>query len=691
MPEEFGTSELIREFLDEAEEHFRVLNRDLLAIEDMIDSEGELPAELLDEMFRSVHTLKGLSAMFDLAGIRELAHKVEAVFDQMRKRTLRPTHSCLDLLFASVDALQQAVSLFESGAEDPAALDEATLAVAQFLESADSPAGQDQPTAGAAGELSEYSKARLAQAAVEGVRALSIRLRWGIELRLGSLRVRDVEAALGTSGEVLEVHPILVDLPVIEAVDPTLSDLTFEVLVLSDRTDQEIADSLGVGLSAIADTRPVRVAGGGQTPATAPVAMSSQVQPRSVAPTHAANVVRVDIRRLDELVELTGELVTARTSLQELARQLLSEHRRDDTVVALHQVVKDTSALVNGLQESVMGLRMVAIDHVFSKFPRVIRDLVRVSGKQVRLAVEGADTELDKRVIEQVEDPLLHILRNACDHGIETPEARTAAGKAPEGVITLTAWTEGGEVVVSCRDDGAGLDIERIVARAAAAGELDTDENLTPERIAELIMTPGFTTSETVTHVSGRGVGLDVVRRKTMELGGRVEVTSERGSGTTFTLRLPLTMAIIPALIVWSSGQRFAIPLSVVSGAMRVQSEGVKTVHGVEILDLDGETLPILRLRDVLCLPVAESSDRFFVIETRGAGQRFGLAVDRLVGQQEIVVKSLDDTVGSAEGVSGATILGDGTVVPILDVQALVRLRERARQTADVGVTGGGA
>lgn len=695
MAEQFGAGELMREFLDEAEEHFRVLNRDLLALEQAIESGDDLPTAMLDEMFRSMHTLKGLSAMFELTRIRELAHKIEAVYDQMRKGVFRPTRDCIDLLFSATDALQRSVAAIESGVPEDESLDEALDAVADFLACGTSESTATVVSGPAAPSVGEYAAERLSRAADEGLRAVRIRMRWGIELRLGTLRVRDVEAALGPGGEVLEIRPLLDEVAPLESVDPVMSDFAVEVLALSEWSDQEIADHLGVGIGAFGGDAAGQAAPGPRSGAPAVREATGEVPERvREAPiaARAANAVRVDIRRLDELVEITGELVTARTSLQELAARLLQRNRRDESVLALSQAVKQTSMLINGLQESVMGLRMVAIDHVFSKFPRVVRDLSRVSGKQIVLAIEGAETELDKRVIEQVEDPLLHILRNACDHGIEGPGERLAQGKPAVGTITLRARTEGDEVVVECSDDGAGLDIGKIVTRAVESGTLSVDETLTPERIAEIIMAPGFSTSDSITHVSGRGVGLDVVRRKTMDLGGRVEVTSAPGEGTTFTLRLPLTMAIIPALIVRASGQRYALPLSAVNGVTRPQPGAVMTVQGAEVMDINGETVPLLRLRDILRIDTDQPDARLFAVETSGGGHRFALGVDGLVGQQEIVVKTLDETVGDAEGVSGASILGDGTVVPILDVQGLVRLHERAQgQTAGDASCGGGA
>jgi two-component system, chemotaxis family, sensor kinase CheA len=674
VPAEYGTEALLREFLEEAEDHFEVLNRDLLEIERGVAA-GSAPAgPLLDEMFRAVHTLKGLSAMFDFVHIKELAHAIEGVFDGMRKTSAVPEPATLDLLFASVDVLQHAVATV---LEDPEAdIDAAENAAADIERYLDAVAPSTADTVETAeGGLSEYTRKRLATAAGEGVRGLTIRLRWGIELRLGGLRMADIETALGNLGEVLEVRPALTELPPLAELDPASADVAFDVVVLSDRSDRDIADSLGLG---VASMRPMTREGAAATSPTPGAAAASA--PKAAGGGQGSSAVRVDIGRLDALVDLAGELVTARTRLKDLSAAITARDGKEELASALRLAVREVSGLVEQLQDSVMRLRMVPVGHLFSRFPRVVRDLARASGKEIQLAMHGEETELDKRVIEQIEDSLLHILRNACDHGIEPADEREAAGKPRAGTITLSATQEGDQVVISVSDDGRGLDVERIRSMAAEAGIAEEGDS-SDETLLDVIMSAGFSTATTVTELSGRGVGLDVVRRKTEDLGGHVQVESAEGRGTRFLLRIPLTLAIMPALLVETGGDRFAIPLSAVSGVLRIRKDELRSIEGVNVLDLRGETVAVVRLSEVLGLAqrdvraVGRRRDTCFVVDTLASGRRLGLLVDALIGQQEIVVKSLEDVLERrSQGVSGATILGDGSIVPILDTDRMVHL-----------------
>jgi two-component system, chemotaxis family, sensor kinase CheA len=674
MHDAFGTDALLREFMEEAEEHFDVLDTGLLALESAVRDGTGVDERLVNELFRSVHTVKGLSAMFELVDVKDLAHSVEGVFDRMRRGGMLPDEACLEQLFHAADVLRRAVA----EAADPARDARETTAAAHDLDAL--VAGDGAETAQAAaetGELSEYASRRLEEAPGQGLRAIRITLRWGIELRLGTLRRRHVERSLGTGGELLEVRPLLAGLPQLDEFDPVDGDVAVVAVAVTDRTDQDVADDIGIGVSAIAAleghaTRPADTA-----------ASTGDAQRGAVGGAlgaSATDIVRVDIRRLDGLVDLTGELVTGRTRLAELSSEIARRMGKDDAAMALSSAVKEVGLLVDQLQEHVMSLRMVPLGHLFSKFPRAIRDLAKMSGKEISLLTEGADTEIDKRVIERVEDPLLHIVRNACDHGIEGPEDRVAAGKPACASLTLAASQVGNHILIEVRDDGRGLDVERISRRAAELGLVAPGELLDHSRLIDTITAPGFSTASAVTDVSGRGVGLDVVKRKLAELGGTLEVDTVPGEGSTFRLRIPLTLAIIPALLVRCGGSRFAVPLAAVGGVLRIRARDVRTVQGVEVLDLRGETLPLAWLTDVLRLrKERELPDKRFVVETQAGGERFGLVVDGMAGQQEIVVKDLGNAVGDTPGISGATILGDGSVVPIVDIDRFVGLFAASR------------
>jgi two-component system chemotaxis sensor kinase CheA len=395
--------------------------------------------------------------------------------------------------------------------------------------------------------------------------------------------------------------------------------------------------------------------------------------------------VRVDIARLDDLMDLTGEIVTARTRLDDLAAHFRARDAKDPLTQSLAVAIKEIGAQIDLLQEAVTTLRMVPVRQLFSKFPRTVRDLAHRSGKQIRLVTEGERTELDKRLIEQVEDSMLHMVRNACDHGIEDPPVREAAGKPATGTVTLSARAEGNHVMIEVRDDGAGLDLAAIWQKAVDGGLVSPDAEMDKTAVAELIMRSGFSTAREVTNLSGRGVGMDVVRQRTAELGGTITIMSEPGQGTTITVRLPMTLAILPSLLVQESGRTFAVPIAAVAEALRVPGKAIRRLRGMHVMDLRGETIPVARLSTTLGLPEVKRArdQRVFVIVVATGEQRLGVMVDALAGQQSVVVKNLESAVGRAAGISGATILGDGSVVPIVDVDGLAALIVGSKMTKE--------
>jgi len=662
VSEAYSDDAMIREFLSEAEEHFQVLEHDLLELEQVLGDGRPAPRELVDEMFRATHTLKGLAAMFEFNQVKELGHACESVFDGLRSGDIALDRVVLDLLFTSIDSLKETTARAGEGLTCAAA-PISIASIGTFLE-----AGRGAPRAGEGCRAtpesgwSEYALHRLQQAP-SGSAARVLSLRWGIELRQGALSPESVATATG--GEIIETRTLKEPAGYLQLLDPDVADVAVEVLVLTSRTDQEIADALGVSGDRIREVNSPRAA-------DAAPSLDEHVARKTV---HA---VRVDIRRLDALMDLMGELVTARTRLVDLSAGLHESYPRDDEINELAVAVKDMSVLLNGVQERVMRMRMVPVGQLFAKFPRAVRDIARAEDKEIRLEFVGEETELDKRLIEQIEDPILHLLRNACDHGIELPYEREAVGKQRQGCVTLTASHEGGHIVLEVSDDGRGLDRGAIEQRARQldgwAGTLE------PELVAEVIMGAGFSTASEVTDVSGRGVGLDVVRRCLTEMGGTVEVDSSPGTGTTFRLRLPLTLAIVPALLVRIGDAVFCVPLSVVSEVMRVRAQDIGSVKGESILDLRSETLPLVHVGDILGVAGYDTTaSKYFVVEVVASGHRVGLLVDELAGRQEIVVKNLEDALGETPGVSGATILGDGSVAPILDVERIARLARGRR------------
>lgn len=391
---------------------------------------------------------------------------------------------------------------------------------------------------------------------------------------------------------------------------------------------------------------------------------------------HNHDTIRVAVDRLDNLLDLVGELVLERNRLL----QLVSDMAAEDTDAALRNALTDTSAqvdfLTTELQTAVMRTRMIPIGRVFNKFPRVVRDLAHTFGKQIALVIEGEDTELDKSLIEEISDPLVHLIRNAADHGIERPEVRRNSGKPVQGTIRLAAVQEGNHIVITIEDDGAGMEPERLRRKAVEAGLLTQRETaeMTDDDAFELIFRPGFSTAERVSKISGRGVGMDVVKTHITRLNGTIDITSSPGVGTRFTLRLPLTLAIIQSLLVQVSDETYALPLHTVDEVVRLNGHQVSTVRGQQVLRLRDRVLPLLRLSDVLEIPSRpETAPRYAVI-VGIAHYRLGLLVDALIGQKEIVIKPLGAYLRQIPAVAGSTILGDGRVIMILDVGDVIRL-----------------
>jgi two-component system chemotaxis sensor kinase CheA len=390
----------------------------------------------------------------------------------------------------------------------------------------------------------------------------------------------------------------------------------------------------------------------------------------------AGKSVRIDVARLDALLDLVGELVIDRTRLADLASRLGAAGGVDpDLAEALAEATQHLARITDELQDQVMQSRMLPIEHVFSRLPRLVRDLAQRSGKQVQLVVSGQETELDRSVIEEIGDPLIHLLRNAVDHGIEPPEERERAGKPGAGTIRLAASHEENQIVIVVEDDGRGISADGVKESALRKGLIAREqaERLSADEAVNLIFTPGFSTRTEVTDISGRGVGMDIVRANIERLNGSVAVRTAPGRGTRFTIRLPLTLAIIRALLVRVAGETYALPIAAVTETLRVFPDEVEHVRGREAIRLRGDILPLIRLADLFGFPVQEEAASLYVVAVRHGARPAGLVVDGLVGEQEVVIKSLSRALGEVRGVSGATILGDGRVALIVDVPSLLQ------------------
>ena len=664
-------SQFLDDYFAECDEHLTLVRRHLLALEEQVGRPDVDPA-LLDELFRSFHTLKGISAMVDLSEAEQLAHHMESYLRALRQKEARHSLDGVETLMAATTVLEQVIAARRRD-EAPPTID-ATVARLRALHlepapTTEQPAPSRTVDPSAAAAESEQSPAQRPDPAAS--RSTNTRT-WRFEfiptpaLSERGVNVNSVRARLQEIGEILQATPHV----------RGEGSIVFEFVVV---TDIEASTFTGWDEDNLTYT-PVEEATTGtpqSTPTTEQVSPASDSQ-ADLRPTPAmpaasmlapSNFVRVDLARLDELMRLIGELVTSRARLDESLKHL-RRHVAPAEWRALQETSLAMSRQLRDLREGVMRVRMVQVGEIFERMRFVVRDLARASGKEIRLELLGQETEIDKFLVERMMDPLLHLVRNAVSHGLETVEERAALGKTPEGKLTLRASTSGDNVLVEIADDGRGIDAERVAARARERGLIAGDIRLDEALLLELICAPGFSTRDQADRASGRGVGMDVVGSTVEELGGTLTLATEKERGTRFTIELPLTLAIADALIVSVGGQRFAFPQTVVREVIEVEASAVRVLENNEIISYRGGVLPLVRLARLFGLD--ETNGHAFHVFVIGSGaSAVGLAVDRAIGQREVVVRGLSDPLVKVAGVAGATDLGDGRVVLILDVAAL--------------------
>jgi two-component system, chemotaxis family, sensor kinase CheA len=653
---------------------------------------GSPEPELINTIFRVAHSIKGGSATFGFSEIASFTHSLETLLDELRSGSMAVTIAVSDLLLKSVDVLRAMLRAVQ--AKQP--IDAQRVSDLQFdLEVAIARKEQHTPATAAA-----------AAPAPTPASPATAKPRWRIRfhpyrelLARGNdpLRMLRELAALGE----LEVRVDAQMLPPLADVNPQDCYLAWSLELPGEVSEEAIRQvfewaegDCDLTVERLpGDTHPcapagLREAGPAatiQTPAPTPMQPTHQAAAAPSPPTRSdsptkpeatvsalgdSGSIRVSVEKIDELMNTVGELVITQAMLSQLG-----SHFDGPDAEKLRGGLAQLERNMRELQESVMRVRMLPISFVFSRFPRMVRDLAQRLGKQIELKLTGEQTELDKTVLEKIGDPLVHLVRNSIDHGIESPEARTAAGKPAEGTVHLDACHRGGNIAVEVSDDGGGLDKERILAKARARGLVGAADSLTDAEIYELIFVPGFSTAEKTTDVSGRGVGMDVVRRNVKELGGKIDVRSEPGRGSRFMITLPLTLAIVDGQSVAVGTETYIVPLISIVESMQLKSSGVTRLSGhSEVLSFRGDYLPIIRLHDLFGVePRSRALHEGLVVVAEGDGRRVGLFVDDLLGQQQVVIKSLEANYGHIEGVSGATILGDGSVALILDVPGLIR------------------
>lgn len=680
------TSEYLPMFLAESREHLQELNLAVVRIEETPDDR-----ETVDEIFRIAHSLKGMSATMGFAAIAALTHQMEDVFELLRQRADGLPREAVDVLFKCLDALEAAVEeIATDGAEqlDPEPLIEQLKGLVRERtpeQELDRIGGVELPDMPAARELAD------------GARVVHVVADLSEEALMPSVRAFMLFQALGELGEVIGSIPAQDGVEqfqgqrleawlasdreddVIEQAAAGVSDV--EAVVVQEAGEDYAPPSRETLSAAAADVEPIVVAAGpgangsggnGADPVAAagPVARAGGIGTRqrtaSANHAHAGATVRVDAERLDQLMHFMGELVIHRTVVETLAG--------DAAVPGLQQAIQDLARSSQALQAMVMQVRMIPVEAVFLRFPRLVRDLSSKLGKEVELQLVGQETELDRTVVDALGDPLVHLVRNALDHGLEPPDEREAAGKPRTGVLEISARHAGGNVIISVRDDGRGVDPARVAQKAFERGLISEEAipTVDSQRAAELLFTAGFSTAETTSDISGRGVGMDAVQAKIRELGGEVIVSSELGSGMEAQIRLPLTLAIMSALLVEAEEMPFAIPLDRVERTLRLEDHAVRSVAGSRMLVLRDGVLPLIDAGEALAgrvVPSGEAHDHAVIV--RGRDRRLALAVGTLVGQRELVTRPLPPEVSDRAAVSGGAVLSNGEIALIVDCDAL--------------------
>ena len=670
-------------FLDESHEHLQSLNEGLLRLEENME---EISA--VNDIFRNAHTLKGMSATMGFAKIAELTHEMEDVLDLVRKEQLKLNEDIMDTLFKCLDSLEQMVDSVGNGeAEDVvdvsdlvaklSSISKGTLAPAEAAPSAAAAPATD----GASSDLGidDIDIDVMKKAKEAGMNIFHVKVTLMESCVLKAARSVMVMHALDEVGDVIKSVPPAEDLEqekfehsfdVVIATSADTEAVKNAVDTVSEIEDIGVEeldpDALGKQIEpAPAQTAP-SAAPAAKKPAAPAKKAGAKSAPAAKKP-HQSQSVRVDIEKLDTLMNLMGELVINKVRLEQIGQT----HRMSDLMETLEQMDRVTG----DLQNIVMKVRMVPVSAVFNRFPRMVRDVSKELGKEINLTIEGEETELDRTVIDEIGDPIMHLLRNSLDHGVESPDAREAKGKSRVGEVGLIARHEGNNVVIMITDDGAGIDADKIRRKAVEKGMISQSEadSLDDADAVRLIFLPGFSTAEQITDISGRGVGMDVVRSKIEALSGHVDVETHIDEGSIFKIKLPLTLAIIQAMLVRVQEEMYAIPLTSIDSTINIEPTDIQTVQNKEVIVLRGEIIPIIRMEEALQVPHTKDSDEHFVVVVHAGEAKAGIVVDNLIGQQEIVIKTLGNLFAGLKLFGGATVLGDGRVALILDVATMIQ------------------
>ncbi|WP_029053188.1 chemotaxis protein CheA [Sporosarcina ureae] len=686
-------SQYLDMFIEESKEHLQACSEQLLALENNPDD-----LAIVNEVFRAAHTLKGMSATMGYEDIANLTHKMENVLDAIRNSKISVTTEILDVVFEAVDDLELMVQDIESGGDGKKDVSKLVdtlnrIEAGQPLDLATEPAATTEEAlievvTSTGIHYDEFELTVISQSAEQGFNALEITVTLRDDCLLKVARVFMTFEILEKSGEVIKTIPTVEQLEnedfdqkftIVLLTQEDAEDLKAKVLKVSEIEDVHIThitdeyvqkykqaplNNSEAELEVI-DTTSMPVA----KAITTKEAPKETIKTKKVTSSNSNKTIRVNIDRLDILMNLFEELVIDRGRLQSIASEL---HNPE-----LNESVERMTRVSGDLQNIILNMRMVPVETVFNRFPKMVRQLARDLNKKIDLEIIGAETELDRTVIDEIGDPLVHLIRNALDHGIEMPEERIANGKPEIGTVTLRAYHSGNHVFIELEDDGAGVNRERVVGKAIERGIVSPEaaDSLTNKQVAELILASGFSTAASITDVSGRGVGLDVVKNTIESLGGHISIDSTEGKGSLFQVQLPLTLSIISVMLVELDKEIYAIPLSSIIETAIIQKADILNAHNQPVIDFRGTIVPLVDLKDIFEMKNRSNDEDEFqsIVIVRKGESLAGLVVDSFIGQQEIVLKSLGEYLQSVFAISGATILGNGQVALIIDCNALIK------------------
>ncbi|MBI1389518.1 MAG: chemotaxis protein CheA [bacterium] len=686
----FDSQAYIDLFYQDADEHLQLMNDSLLDLE-----KNPANREALGALFRSAHTLKSSSAMVGFMHVSEFTHKMEDLIGFLRDKNADIDNDTFNLLFQAFDVLKDMLAhLQESSSEAERNQikhrSQDLITSFQKIVKGEAAASAAKKPAPLRLRLNEELRSRVEEFRLSGEKIYEIYVEFNDDVQMAMTRAYLIASNLEKAGSSITTSPSLEeevedfgtqfavlfasheDADAVKKACDTTDVKVLNVREVTDIDQFEWPDAKAQAQAAALETASANQDSSEKSGEKGVETSFERREDRSKTQT-----VRVNIEKLDRLLNLAAELVIQRGRAYELSQRLVGKYGKGGVEEELMDVITQQGMFLSQLQETIMDSRMVPMGMVFSRFRRVVRDLAQTRGKQVNLVIEGEETELDKKIIDQIGDPLMHMVRNSVDHGIESPEERKAAGKPEQGLLHLNAVHQGNSIVVTVRDDGHGLDPAKLKNKAIEKGLITPDEaaSMSDKEAWKLIFRAGFSTAAQVTDISGRGVGMDVVRRSLEQLGGSVDIESQIGAGTTFFLKLPLTLAIIQALLVETSDEMYALPISNVSETIRITRDDIFSVKGQgNVIRLRDQVVPLLNLKTVVGGQAPENGDdRFYVAVIRQGNHHVGLIVDRMVNEQEIVIKSLNGNVSGAGYIAGAAILGDGRVILILDTASLIQ------------------